>query len=381
MTPTSTSRPLLTPRALNRATLARQGLLARSSGSVLGLVDHLVGLQAQVPRDPYVALWSRLSGFEPSHLERLLADRSVARSPLMRGTIHLATARDCRDLRPLMQPVLRRAQQAAFGRRLAGADLAALAEAGRALLDARPLTFRDLRTALGAEWSSYDPTAVTYSVSYLVPLVQVPPRGMWTATGPPTWATTAAWLGQPDRDDRATIGDVVLRYLAAFGPASVQDVQAWCGLTRLAEVVDALRPRLMTFSDERRTELFDLPDAPRPDPGTPSPVRFLPQYDNVFLAHADRSRIVPNGAGTPWAAVAEAGWVNPVLVDGFITGLWRLVPGRRDAPAVLRIQELGVGSTWTAADREELQAEGRALLGWLVPEPAAARIDFAPLAG
>ena len=171
----------------------------------------------------------------------------------------------------------------------------------------------------------------------------------------------------------------MLRYLGAFGPASVQDVQAWCGLTRLAEVIEPLRDRLVTFVDEQGVELFDLPDAPRPDADTPAPVRFLPQYDNVFLSHANRARIVPAEVPAAWAGAAEQNWLSPVLVDGFITGLWRLIraPGKRGA-ATLRIHEVGA-KRWTKPQRTAVLDEGARLLEFLAPTAAMRDVEVAAL--
>jgi Winged helix DNA-binding domain len=304
-------------RALNRALLERQMLLHRCARPEIEVIEHLVGMQAQVPRDPYMGLWSRMEGFNPDELARLITERRVAHSPLMRATIHLATAHDCVALRPPMQPVLNRTLKGAFGRRLAGVDLDALTDAGRVLLGVQPRTFAELRLLLGEQWSDYDPAALGYAISYLVPLVQVPPRGLWDASGQATWTTTEAWLGRPMETDPSP-DEMVMRYLAAFGPASVNDIQAWCGMIRLREVVERLRPGLLTFRDECGRELFDLPDAPRPD--TPAPPRFLPHYDNVFLSHADRTRIISDEhrkrIGT------DNGLLSAVLVDGFIAATW-----------------------------------------------------------
>lgn len=311
---------VLDRRALNRALLARQFLLQRTQTSAFEVIEHLVGMQAQVPTDPYLGLWTRLDGFEPAEVEELLLARRVARSPLMRTTLHLATARDCVALRALVQPVMERTQRSTFGRRLAGADVDALVTTGRALLAEKPRTLAELRKLLGDAWSGYDPAAVGYSVSYLVPLVQVPPRGLWSRSGLPTWTTTEAWLGT-DAAGQASLEELVTRYLRAFGPATVQDIHAWCGLTGLKAVVDGIRSQFLVFKDERGRELIDLPEAPRPDPGTHAPVRFLPEYDNVFLSHADRSRIVANTTRT-WAA--RTGAVRTLLVDGFMAGSWKL---------------------------------------------------------
>jgi Winged helix DNA-binding domain len=329
-----TSSEVLGRRALNRALLERQLLLRRVRRPAAEVVEHLVGLQAQEPRDPYVALWTRLEDFDPTELGDLVAGRQAVRSPLMRTTIHLVTARDCLAMAPLLRPVLERGfwTGSPFGRKLKGVDVEAVLATGRALLDEAPRTTAQLRALLGEQWPAFDGTSLAYAVRHLVPVVQVPPRGVWGQKGLATWATTEHWLGRP-LDPAPAIDRVVLRYLAAFGPASTMDVQAWSGLTRLGEVTDRLRPRLVSFRSEAGRELFDLPDAPRPDPDTPAPVRFLPQYDNVALSHADRGHISGDAAGR-WPT-DDLHW-SPLLVDGFGAGAWRLTRDRGSATLTVR---------------------------------------------
>jgi hypothetical protein len=322
------------------------------------VVEHLVGMQAQEPRDPYVGLWTRLEGFDPHELGRLLADRQVVRSPLMRTTIHLVSARDCLTLAPLLRPVLERNfwTGSPFGRKLKGVDIDAVLAAGRALLEERPRTTAQLRTHLGERWPADDASSLAYAVHHLVPVVQVPPRGVWGQKGLATWATTETWLGRP-LDPAPAIDQLVLRYLAAFGPAGVMDVQTWSGLTRLREVVDRLRPRLRTFRTEAGKQLFDLPDAPRPDPDTPAPVRFLPQFDNVALSHADRGHISADAADR-WPTDLLH-W-SPLLVDGFVAGAWRIKQERGTATLVIE----PLDSLPNPADVEE---EATRLLEFLAP--------------
>lgn len=270
----SCASPILSKRALNRALLARQLLLKRSDMPVHQAAQHLVGLQAQAPNPPYVALWTRLQNFRHEELSRLIMDRSIVRIALMRSTIHLVTAEDCLTLRPVLQSVQDRALKGTFGKKLAELDLDALAAAGRALLEAQPLTFSELGKRLQEQWPQSDATALAQAVRCSLPLVQVPPRGIWGASGQAAHTTAEAWLGRPlpqGQDPEA----MLLRYLAAFGPASVKDMQVWSGLTRLREVVERLRPSLLSFRDKQGNELFDLPDAPRPDPLAPATPRFL----------------------------------------------------------------------------------------------------------
>ena len=284
---------VLSRRALNRATLARQLLLRRAELPVLDAVGHLVGLQAQVPHNPYTALWSRLAGFRPEALSELFERREVVRIGLMRGTIHLVTAGDCLLLRPLMQPVFegqlwRHRDHSPALREL---DLEPIVELGRMVLAERPRNGTELRAIFAERFPGLDPAALVYACQMRLALVQPPPRGLWGRSARVTWTTAEAWLGRP-LAAAPSLDDVVLRYLGAFGPATVADAASWSRLTGLREVVERLRPQLETFRDERGRELFDLPDAPRPDPDTPAPPRFLPEYDNVLLSHADRARFM-----------------------------------------------------------------------------------------
>ena len=350
----------LDARALNRALLERQLLLRRSKISTADAIEHLVGMQAQIPADPYLALWSRLEPFRTDDLAMLITDRKAVRMTLFRGTIHLVTARDGLALRPVLQPALERLFQSGspFGRKLAGVDLGQLLKLGRALVDEKPRTSAELRPLLRKRWPKRDQDSLAAAIGYLLPLVQVPPRGVWGASGQPRRTTLEAWLGRPLGKERSPDA-MILRYLKAFGPASVGDARTWSGLTALSEVFERLRPRLRTFRDERGRELFDVPDGPLPDPETPAPVRFLPVYDNIVLSHEDRARIVrpidPKRLGR-----REGASFGSVLIDGFVGATWTLKRGPKSA--TLRIALL---DRLPKRERAAVEHEGARLLAFV----------------
>ncbi|MGZ0148929.1 winged helix DNA-binding domain-containing protein [Kribbella sp. WER1] len=312
---------VLSRRQLNRALLQRQQLLHREPGTSAELIERLVGLQAQAPLAAYVALWSRLENFDPAELAALMTDRRAVRASLMRATIHLVTAEDCLRLWRLVHPVADRGLRGAFGKRLAGVDLDAVVAYGAELLSQEPYTRSRLGEVLGKRWPEWDATAMAYAVSYLVGTVQVTPRGVWGKTGAAALQTVESWLGR-SADADPSIDALVLRYLAVFGPATVADIQMWSGLTKLREVVDRLRPGLRVYADEAGRELYDVPDGPLPDPETPAPVRFLPEYDNLLLSHADRRRVNPAERPVPLPP-GNGATMGTVLIDGDYSADWR----------------------------------------------------------
>jgi hypothetical protein len=339
-------------REINRALLSRQLLLERASlppadsataraAMVVQTIEHLVGLQAQAPFPPYYGLQSRLDGFCPDDLAALITSRSVVRIALMRGTIHLVSARDCLPLRRLLQPVIDRGLRGAFGKQLAGVDAAALATAGRRLVESEPMTFSRLGQALAGQWPHHPPAALAQGVRALVPLVQVPPRAVWGQAGPSRHTSAEQWLG-------LGLADLVTRYLGAFGPATVRDVAAWSGLTGLKPVMEQLRPALVTFRDEHGAELFDLPTAPRPGDG-PAPVRLVAEFDNLVLSHADRSRVI-SAENAKRLYTINGVIPGAVLIDGFVGGMWRLSRSR-DA-TTLTIEMFGPLRERAALERE-----------------------------
>ena len=345
---------VMSRRQLNRATLARQLLLERVSRPAAEVVELLVGMQAQIPTNPYLALWGRLEGFRHEELGRLVAEGAAVRATLLRATLHLVTARDYLWLRPLTTPVGERAFRTGspFGRRLAGVDVTEVRRAGMALLAELPLTSAQLGARLAERWPDRDPTALAYAIQYLEPLVQIPPRGVWGSAKQATWAPAESFLGARVEDE-PSVEQLVLRYLGAFGPASVADLQSWSGLTRMKPAFESVRSQLVTFTDERGRELFDLPDAPRPDPDTPAPPRFLPEYDNVLLGHDDRSRFGEDGKRLD---ISNAYW-SMMLVDGEVAGTWKFL--RDGGTTTLSIRPM---ERWKKDARTAVEDEGARLL-------------------
>lgn len=354
---------VLDRRTLNRTLLARQRLLERVDARPIDLVEHLVGMQAQVPLDPYVGLWSRLRQFEPAELGRELLERRVVRMTLLRATLHLVSSRDALRLRPPLQPMLERAfASSPFARALSGVDLEPVVARGVELVEETPLTIAQLRTQLAREWPDHDANALAYAVRYLVPLVQVTPRGVWGAAMQATLTTLSSWVGSEPHGGSAA--ELVLRYLRAFGPASSADVRTWSWLPDVRSIVARLRPRLRIYRDEAGRDLYDVADGVFADPAAAAPVRFLPQYDNVFLAHADRGRIMDS---VVWgSAFTHHG---TFFVDGFLAGAWKLQQQKRDASLAVELR-----TRVRQAERKQVEEEAERLLAFLTPEASTRRL-------
>lgn len=349
----------LSRRALNRALLARQHLLERSDLAPPAMVEHLVGLQAQAPLPPYIGLWCRLEGLRPQHLARLLESGEVVRMVLMRSTVHLVSAQDAAFLRPLVAPVLERPLRAGsqWARDLAGCNLEEIADAADKLLADGPLTLAEIGARLGPRWPERNPDALAQVARGLLPLVQLPPRAVWGASGwagRPVLQTLERWPGRVPGGTGA-LEELVRRYLRAFGPASVQDVQTWSGLRGLRAVVERLRGELIAFRDEAGRELFDLPDAPRPGAATPAPARLIPAFDNLLLSHGDRTRVIADHHRRALATMTNV-VRGTFLVDGFVAGQWDLV--RRGGELEVVLEPL---VPLAPDDREHLRAEAERL--------------------
>lgn len=339
-------------------------LLAREQSSPGAVCERLLGLQAQWPKPPFVGIWSRLAGFEREQLCRLVRSRKLVRGTMMRGTLHLMTAPDYRRLRPAIQPMLSRGLQSILQARGTKVDSDALVAEARAFLVAGPRTFEEIREHLLGLHPTTDERAMGYAVRMSLPLVMVPTDATWGYPAIAAFAEAEDWLGKPLAAGDA-LPDLVMRYFAAFGPASVSDVQTWSGLQGLRAVVDTLRPQLRIFRDERGRELFDVPDGPRPAGDTPAPVRFIAEYDNLLLAHQDRRRIVADEHRArvylPGLRVAAT-----YLIDGFVGGTWKLETKR--GVATLSLSAFG---TLAKAARAALEREGEALVAFLEPDKTA----------
>jgi len=363
-------RELLDRLALNRATLARQLLLERAEMPALDAIERLAGMQSQAPHAPYVGLWTRLAGFRADELSELMASRQAVRGPLMRATLHLVSSRDYLALRPVIQPVLERGF-AGSPFDISGIDVAALLAAGRELIEHRARTRAELGPLLAERWPQSDPASLAQAVTYLVPAVQVTPRGVWGQGGQARWTTLEAWLDR-DLDPEPSRERLVIRYLGAFGPATVRDIQTWSGLSRLGEVVDGLRATLATFRDEGGVELLDLPDAPRPGADVPAPPRFLPEYDNLLLSYADRARFITGGEAVPLQPGLGARY-GTLLVDGLFRGTWRIT--RHEERAVLHVEPF---ARLTKRDAGAVAREGEALVRFAVEDAAGYEVRFSP---
>ena len=352
----------MTLRELNRATLARQMLLARDKRPVVKAVEHLLGLQAQLPRPPFTGLWSRLQNFTRSDLAAAVQKRTVVRATSMRGTIHLMTASDFLKFRGCLQPSLDAGMRAILKERAEKLDVPSLLTVARAYFE-QPHNFEDARDHLVSAFPRGDERAMGYAVRMALPLVQVPSNDAWAYPAQADFVSAAAWLRKPVAACGA-LGPFVLRYLAAYGPATVRDAQAWTGLGNLEATFAALGDKLVTVAGPGGKPLFDLPDAPRPDADTAAPIRFLPEWDSVIVTRADE-RVVAK-ADRPRVFLPGLRVASLVLVDGMAAANWKVSATARKA--TLQIDSF---KTWPAAVRREVTAEGEALLRFVEPEAKA----------
>ena len=347
----------ITLRALNRTTLHRQSLLTRSTGSATDMIEHLVGMQAQNPTDPYWALWSRIGGFAPAELSEMISRRDAVRGQLMRATIHLTTTPDFLTLRPQLQSVLARTLgSTVYARDTKEVEREVLLDMASKLLEERPMTRAELGPILAERWPGVPAASLAQVATYLLPVVQAPPRGLWQQSGPAAW-TIIDQLAGAAIEPGIFAEETVRRYLAAFGPASISDIRVWSGMAGLRDIVERMRrPKLRRLQGEDGAELLDLPDLPILGEDTPSPPRFLPEYDNVLLGHADRSRFFLEG-------VIPKGWAGNLLVDGMFSGAWKT--SNTNAGSRLEIDLL---RPITRSSLNEVEEEAGRLLAFSFPK-------------
>jgi hypothetical protein len=307
---------VLTLRELNRATLARQLLLQRKRLGPARVIEHLVGMQAQLPQAPYVGIWTRTESFGRASLERLIARGDVVRARVMRQTLHLVTRRDYGLIRAAMS-TMNFPWESASAKELAPAIRALAADGGVTPAEA----YEYLERALGLTGRE-----ARYAWQYgrvAGHVVHHHEDGLWTGGHSGRFVA----FGEPEAHDPTEArAEMLRRYLAAFGPATRRDMNAW-SMQHAPEIQGALdRLELRRFRDEQGRELLDVPRAPLPDPDTPAPVRFLPKWDNVLLSFADRTRVLPE----PYRRVvikSNGDVAQTFLVDGFVAGTWRVEEG------------------------------------------------------
>lgn len=333
-------------------------LLARTAGPASDAVGKLVGLQAQAVMAPSVGLWTRVEGFRREDLASAVEDRSVLKATMMRATLHLVTTPDYLRFRSTLQPVLSGALQGIRKNRAEGLDVPALLEAARPFLAEAPRSFAEITEMANALLPGNDPGAMRYAIRTQIPLVQVPVPTGWSYPGNPKYTLAESWIGRPLPPEEH-FKEMVLRYLAAFGPASVTDIQAWSGFTKLKEAIEKIRPELSFYRDENRRELFDHPGLPIEDPGRPAPERFLPEFDNILLSYSKRTRMVADEfRSRVYVPVLRVR--STILVDGFVAGTWRTEKSR--GTATLVIEPFG---SLSRTSRQNLSDEGERLIRFI----------------
>ncbi|WP_344492398.1 winged helix DNA-binding domain-containing protein [Glycomyces endophyticus] len=361
---------VISTRTLNRTLLARQFLDERVALAPLAAVEHLVAMQGQFPNSPYLGLWTRLAPFAHADLAALLEDGTVVRSVTLRCTVHLSSGRDYAWLRPAAQPVVATVLKSSYyAAEIAGLDLDELTRAGRELLAGRTLTRKEFGLLLAERFPGRHAGRLADTVEITAALTHAARNGAWGGWRHPSNVAVSLaeeQTGVPLREER-DLERLVRRYLAAFGPASVMDVQAWSGLTRLRATVDAMRSELRVCKGENGIELFDLPDAVLADPDGPAPVRFLPAFDNALQGHRDRTRIISEEDRRRYAAGASGG-VPMVLVDGFAAGTWTVAGSTVTVSPTRPLAD---------ADAAAVLAEGARLLDFIAPDDPDRRIVLA----
>ena len=342
-------------------------LLTRQATDAVDVVERLGGLQAQQSRPPFTALWTRIAAFKSDSLVRALHERKLLRATMLRGTLHLVSPRDFLAWRPVLQPMLTAGALAILRDRLQTLDHTHLLDAARECFKSRPRTFTSLRDGLMARFPDGDERAMGYFARMHLPLGSVPDiKAAWAFNSDAEFElATQQPLGEGNSES------LVRRYLSAFGPASIADFQAWSGLKNAKVLFGPLEDKLSRFQDARKRVLYDLPEAPRPAEDTPAPVRFIAEFDNLILGHADRSRIISD-EHRPRVVTKNLLVLGTFLVDGFVAGIWKTE--RKKQTATLRLEPFDKLSVKT---KKALELEGEQLIRFLEPDAAEAALAFA----
>lgn len=313
-----------TNRQLNRTLWLRQHLASPSTLTAEQMVEHLIGLQAQENLPPYLSLSARIKDFDPLELSDAIADRRIVRFLTMRGTVHALTPDDALALRPWVQPMLDRISKGnQISRPAAHITSMELYDVVAPLLKGGPTAIAKIGEELSERFPAVDPAALRNSARERVPMLQVPPRGLWKQSGGVVYQLATTWLGRPHTD--LDLPGLVRRYLRAYGPATAADMTKWSTVTRLGPIFKQLDDLELHRGPEGQV-LYDVQGAPVADESMELPTRLLGNYDNVWLSHANRQRIVSDELGKDWLGPNGAAG-SALFVDGFLAGWWRLDDG------------------------------------------------------
>jgi hypothetical protein len=349
---------VLSARELNRALLARQLLLNRSTLSVPRLLEQIGGIQAQYAPSSYVRLWTNLKRFAMADLDRLLAQRKVVQGTLMRSTIHLVSAADIGPIAAGIGPSRQEWWHRTFGKDFSREEIDRVA----AKLD-KELTGRVWpRKELDEQMRSHSTTV--WSGAW-VALIRVPPSGTWERRRADLFQRAAEWIGPSTADEKTGLELLLHRYLGGFGPARLADAAKWAGVDVPKMRAAAERMKLRGFRDEEGRQLVDLPRAPLPDATTPAPIRLLPTWDATLLIHCRRTRILPEEYRPLVFSIKVPHSVGTILVDGSVAGSWRVKRSGERATLGYSVFE-----KVPAAAERELRDEASGLVRFVEPEAA-----------
>ena len=358
---------VLSLRQLNRTLLARQHLLTRAALDTRSAIESLVALQSQIPNPPYIGLWTRLRRFERDDLTALLESRQVVRAPWLRSTLHLVSAADHQRFQAVIQPALARGLRSFFGPRAKGLDIERLIQIAKPYLEAETPAIGALRDKLLEHMPDQDKQAMAYAVRSYLPLVQVPPSGTWGVGTRATYTTAESWLGPAEP---SALGALFRRYLAAYGPASIMDFQTWTGMTSLKSPLAATLEALAEYRDEAGKACYDLPELTIEDGDAPAPIRFLPEYDNILIAHKDRGRILPE-VHRKKVFVSAGRVLGSVILDGFVGAIWRVKREKARATLLVSLFE-----TQSDEARAAIEKEGLPLLRFIADDAEEHSVEF-----